>query len=346
MSKGPSPSQRVLEAKCSQCGSQLNLRLPKDLSEGDFTVRCYQCSTRLDVSVHPEGRSRKVTVKDRQKKSFTQEAGEPGPELVGPPKIDLDRSRLPYKKRLRVALVLLIIVGLLGVMSSLLTLSVSFRIKDLEEQSPNDTADLNLWVLDETTGRGILEAVVTISSSSYNQTGYSDQEGLAVMRDVKIGQMELTIEKEGYRTVSGRIEVKKGTPNVLDIPMHRGAPSEIQPLPTQQFKNKTYNPLFTDMAAILMMLSAIMAFVSAFFVHIRDFFFLALFGAFLSIFSLGFFIGSVLALFGLILIILSYEGFEHSHYLTMYLKTYDKGLRNAAGIRTKNKDGSSRRPYR
>ncbi|MCU0798624.1 MAG: glucosyltransferase domain-containing protein [Candidatus Thermoplasmatota archaeon] len=339
MSKRPEPQQRVLDARCSQCNSQLNLRLPKDLDEGEFTVRCYHCSTRLDVFVGPDGRSRKVTVQGKQKRTAPKQQNmEPRPELVGPPKIDLDRGRLPYKKRLRAAFVMMVIVGILGVMSSLLTLSESFRIKDLDEQSPNDTADLNLWVLDETTGRGVFRAEVTLSSNA-NQTTYSDQEGLVVISDVKIGSMVLTISKEGYRTVSGRIVVKKGTPNVLDIPLKKGNPSDIDTLPVQQFKDKTYNPLYTDTAATLMMLSALMAFVSAIFVQIRDFFFLALIGAFLSIFSLGFFIGSILALFGFILIILSYEGFEHHHHLSRYLEIYGKGARNIPGprIRTANR---------
>ncbi len=342
MRKGPEPQQRILDSRCPKCGNQLNLRLPKDLDEGEFTVKCHLCSTRLDVSVRPDGRSMKINVRSRPTRMVAPRPGQFGPELVGPPTVDMDRNRLPYKKRLRVAFIVLIIVGMLGIMSSLLTLSVSFRIKDLEEQSPNDTADLNLWILDETTGRGIFEAVVTVTSRDFNQTASSDNEGLVVMRDVKIGGMVLTIDKEGYRTASGNIVVKKGSPNVLDIPMRRGDPSDITALPTQPFKNKTYNPLFTDMAAILMMLSGLMAFISAFFVQIRDFFFLALIGAFLSIFSLGFFIGSVLALIGLILIILSYEGFEHNHQLTRYLEMYGKGVRNVHSPHKMIKNGPIR----
>jgi hypothetical protein len=132
--------------------------------------------------------------------------------------------------------------------------------------------------------------------------------------------MEMEIRHEDYKTSTGTIWISKGSPNVLDVPMEKGAPSEIVEAPLTTLESKKYSSGLTNITAVIMFLASIMAFVAAFFVRVRDFFTLAVTSAFLSIFSFGFLIGSFLALITLIIIINSYKGFSHHYELRMILE--------------------------
>jgi hypothetical protein len=132
--------------------------------------------------------------------------------------------------------------------------------------------------------------------------------------------MDMEIRHEDYKTSTGAIWISKGSPNVLDVPMEKGSPSETVEAPLTTLESKKYTSGLTNIAAVIMFLSSIMAFVAAFFVRARDFFTLTVTSAFLSIFSFGFLIGSILALITLIIIINSYKGFSHHYELRMILE--------------------------
>jgi hypothetical protein len=192
--------------------------------------------------------------------------------------------------------------------------------KRQEEKSPNNLVTLSVWIIDAESGRALEDVNVTLSTGSANFSGSSDDQGLVVMEKIVTGEMDLIITKEGYKTVKSGITIKKGSPNVIDVPMEKGSEAEEQPILVHQFRTKRYSGLFTNVAASLMFLSSLMALISAFFVYRKEFFSLALFSAFLSIFSFGFLAGSILALIAAVLIIFSYDGFSHTHTLLEMLE--------------------------
>ncbi|MCK5772666.1 MAG: hypothetical protein KAH57_02655, partial [Thermoplasmata archaeon] len=134
------------------------------------------------------------------------------------------------------------------------------------------------------------------------------------------GRKTLALSLEGYRSNSGDVHIRIGTPNVIDIPMTQGDPSIIDPLATEQFGSSSPPFLLTDFMAILMMLSAFMAILSAYFVYRREFFSLALGLAFLSSFSVGFVVGSIFSVISIFLLITSYKGFSHTYELKWILE--------------------------
>ncbi len=232
-----------------------------------------------------------------------------------------DKKRTPnYTKRTRIALWFLVIAGVLGLISSVATVTNSFTIKDLEEQSPNDLATFSVWVLDSETGRSLDGVSISLSSGSYYVNSTTDSEGLAVMNNVRTGVLEIEISHPGYKTVRGEAVISKGSPNVLDIPMEKGPTSDEVSLPLTQLRTPKYTSGLTSITAVIMFLASLMAFVSAFFLRAKEFFSLSVITAFLPIFSFGFIIGSLFSLAAVVLIINSYGGFSHNYDLKMILE--------------------------
>jgi hypothetical protein len=319
--------RKMVEAPCPNCGTSVILRLPKGAQEGDFSVNCQDCDEIIDleITVTPSGRDRiringrllrphkthlePVILKETRKSSKVK-IEEDKEEKWGP----------DYHRRITIAFWILIVVGILGIASSIATVTSSFTIKDLEEQSPNDTVTFSLWVFDSETGRSIEGAEVLLHSEGYRLNGTSNNQGLIVIKNVRSGEMEMEISCDDHKTSTGTIWISKGTPNVLDVPMEKGAPSETVEAPITTLESKRYSPGLTNITAVIMFLASIMAFVAAFFMRARDFFTLTVISAFLSIFSFGFLIGSILALIVLIILINSYKGFSHHYELRMILE--------------------------
>lgn len=323
--------RKTVEAPCPNCGMPVILRLPKGAEEGDFSVDCQDCSEAIDleVSLTPNGKERiringrlyrppkppleKVTVKEKRRiphKVVMEEVREDKEEKWGP----------DYHRRITISFWVLIVIGVLGIASSIATVTSSFTIRDLEEQSPNESVTFSVWVFDSENGRSIEGAGVILHSDGYSINGTSNNEGLVVLKNVRSGKLEMEIRHEEYKTSTGTIWISKGSPNVLDVPMEKGSPSEIVEIPLTTLESKKYSSGLTNITAIIMFLSSMTAFVAAFFVRVRDFFTLAVISAFLSIFSFGFLIGSILALIILIVIINSYRGFSHNYELRMILE--------------------------
>ncbi len=248
-----------------------------------------------------------------------------------------ERWGTDYHRRMMIAFWVLIIIGVLGIASSIATVTNSFTIKDLEEQSPNNTVSFAVWVFDSETGRSIEGASVNLRSGGYNISAVSNNEGLAALKSVRAGDLDMEIRHGEYKTSTGTIWISKGSPNVLDVPMEKGLPSQYVEAPLTPLEPKEYTRGLTNLAAIVMFLSSMTAFFAAFFVKVRDFFTLAVILSFFTIFSFGFLIGSILSLVAIVLIINSYEGFSHNYDLRMILeqqgredlKNFFKGERKA-----------------
>lgn len=316
----------MIEGECPSCKEELIMRLPHGMNYGTFSIDCPGCDKDLEIeAIRGDAGSIEIRIngkliKPKKAKPPSRRGQEKPPVRVIPEEIDLEMD-LPYHKRLRVVFVLLMIVGVLGVFSSFTTIAGSFSINDLEEKSPNNLVTLSVWVIDADSGRSINGVEVILIDGSNNFSATSDMEGLAVIEDLISGEMELVLHKDGYRTVRSDITIKKGSPNVVDIPMERGDEDIEMPILVHQFEPKTYSPVITNVAATLMLLASVLAFIAAAFVYRKEFFLLVLASSFLSIFSFGFLLGSVLATIALVLIILSYDGFSHTHILKKMLES-------------------------
>ncbi|MEA3557747.1 MAG: carboxypeptidase-like regulatory domain-containing protein [Candidatus Thermoplasmatota archaeon] len=238
------------------------------------------------------------------------------------PQVEIIEEKGPdLSRRLKVVMVMLIVIGILGIGSSIATVTSSFSIKDLEERSPNDASTFSLWVMDAETGRPIENVQVTLGDGDHNITGATDQEGLVVFTRVKAGPVDVILSVEGYKTTTGEIVIMKGSPNVIDVPLERGSPSEEVSMLTTQFRSEKYTTSYTNLMAAVMFISSLMAGIGAYLVYRKEFYTIAVITAFLSIFSFGFLIGSLLSLISLILLINSYNGFSHNYHLRMLLET-------------------------
>ncbi|MGA1820889.1 MAG: carboxypeptidase regulatory-like domain-containing protein [Thermoplasmatota archaeon] len=329
---------KIVEARCPNCDEELLLRPPKGTKDGEFTFECQGCgkemmirildSKRGKFRIEPVKKASKVNIelsgisKKKRSKVMIEEE-----EEIVPAKVEDS-----LETRLMVAVVIMGIVAVLGVASAVSTLTGSFGIKDLDEQSPSDHASLTIWALDSTTGQGIEGVTVTLTSGEGNVTATTDTEGLAVIDRIMTGEMEIRLIKDGYKVTEGEITVRKGVPNVLDIPMERGSPSESIPILTVQFESQRYSTFITDIMAVLMFLASIMAVVAAYSIYKKEFYLLAVVSTFLSIFSFGFFIGAILSTIALLIIIFSYDKFYHTHLVRWFLE--NRGREDIAEVFT------------
>ncbi len=293
------------------------MRLPHNVDEGTFSLDCPTCQKELDIEIKKRNEgseSIKINGRHFHPKKATSFVIEPEKKVVIASEVSTVLD-LPYKRRMRLIFVLLLMVGILGMVSSFSTIIGTFSIYDLEEKSPNNLVTLSVWVIDADSGRALDNVNVSLSSASGNFSGRSNDQGLVVIEDIVTGEMDLTIYKDGYKTVKSGITIRKGSPNVIDVPMEKGSEEDELPILVHQFKTKTYSGFITNVAASLMFLASIMALISAFFVYKKEFFSLALLSAFLSVFSFGFLVGSIIGFIAVILMIFSYDGFSHTHTL-------------------------------
>lgn len=249
------------------------------------------------------------------------------------PNQNIQKVKRAKKRTLKIAALILFIAGVLGILSSVSTVMGSFSIRDIEEQTRAEYASLSVTVIDSMTGRPIQDVQVTLTYLDANYTEMTDSSGLAVLKNVPPGSADITLKKEGYREIESTIVLKKGIPNVLDIPMEEGSTSDVMPILTPQFVSRRYSSLLTDIMAMVMFLSSVLAFVGAYYTYRGEFFILAIVSAFLSVFSFGFFMGSLLSGAATILIIFSYGSFSHTHVLRQLLETYRKGQISKSAIR-------------
>lgn len=309
-----------MEAPCPNCDSPLLLRLPKGVEEGTFSVDCQDCGRSIEVDIEITARG-KDRIRINGKVFRGSGMSSPGKVEVREEAVLAEEKKIPdYGRRTRIAFYMFLIVCMLGVVSSIVTVTSSFTIKDLEEQSPNETSTFSLWVIDSETGRSIKGVDATLTSGGYSISGTTDQGGLVVFTDVRTGVMEVELYHPDYRTTQGEVVISKGSPNVLDVPMVGGSPSDIEPLALEQFKSPTYSSQLTSITGLVMFLSSLFALVAAFFVRSREFFTLTVIAGFLTLFSFGFLIGTVLAIAALIMVITSYRGFSHNYQLMMLLE--------------------------
>ncbi len=287
------------------------------MDRGTFSLECPGCGRDLEVEIGFSGKE-SISIDGKRISSQRAISLRSGKKEKKPPIVAAElplEMELPFHRRMRFITVILLLVFVLGILSSFTTLLGSFTIYDLEEKSPNKLVTLSVWVIDADSGRPLEDVNVVLTSGPINHSATSDYQGLAVLENLTAERMELEVSREGYKTVRSSIALRRGSPNVIDIPMERGSSREELPVLVHQFEHGKYSGFITNVAASLMLVSSVMALISAIFVYRKEFFSLVLLGAFISVFSFGFFVGSLLAVLAVVLIILSYEGFTHTHRL-------------------------------
>jgi len=330
-----------LESECPICHEKLILRPPPDMDTGEFRFKCHSCGEEIkieitdgrDFSIEPVKKFRKKDKRRESKRSKVILEEEEWEESI-----EGDSSQ----RKFLIMTIAMIIVGVLGIASSISTLAGTFGIKDLEEQTPQEFASLSIWVIDSSSGEGIEGVKIEIDSERGNLTTETDASGLGLFKKVKAGEIDITLSKEGYKKVEGTLIVRKGVPNVQDIPMEKGDQSQVIPIRIQQFETEEYSNFITDIMAVIMMLSSLMAFVAAYSIYKREFFSLAVFTSFLSLFSFGFFAGSLIAFVLLIIVIFSYREFYHIHLIKWFLE--NRGREDLMDMFRSRKEDAPRLP--
>lgn len=297
-----SKERPIIESRCPQCGTSLSLRLPGGDQKGEFTFTCYVCSTTSTIDIKE--------VRGRGSDPTAQK----GKDRASP-----IRAIGKRKATLRIAAFLLVLSGILGLVSSVLVVSQSFSITDAEDLIESDLTTLSVSVIDADSGRPVEEVRVTVTAGPRNYTSFTDTAGITNLR-VPPGSSRITLQKDGYKSVGSEITLKRSTPNVLDVPMEAGDTSETIPLRTPQFVSRKDSTLITDVMAMIMFLSSVIAFVAAYYTYKGDFFLLSVIGSFTAIFSFGFVIGSVMAAVATVVITFSYDHFSHTHVLRKLLE--------------------------
>lgn len=321
-----------IKTRCPACETRLKLRMPPGTRRGQFVFTCDHCDAHFMIDI-PDSKSSELDVIAISGPGVLvdEKDGRRAPGLGSKKKstVKVERrskveviadTKVKQYRRLTIVMVLLLLTGGLGILYSIVNISNSFAIKDIEEQQSGDLASITIWALDSSNGRGLEGVNVTVISDDRTLSGLTDSEGLVVIEGLNAGRKTLALSLEGYRSNSGDVHIRIGTPNVIDIPMTQGDPSIIDPLATEQFGSSSPPFLLTDFMAILMMLSAFMAILSAYFVYRREFFSLALGLAFLSSFSVGFVVGSIFSVISIFLLITSYKGFSHTYELKWILE--------------------------
>ena len=313
---------KTLESECPICHQELILRPPSGMDTGEFTFTCHSCGEEIKIEIHSKRGDRFTIEPGRGKRKTDREIKRKKSKVILEEEDEWEEPhhRGDNKRRFLIMTIAMIIVGILGISSSISTLAGTFGIKDLEEQTPQDFASLSIWVIDSSSGEGIQGVEIEIDSENVNLTTETDENGLGIFNKVMAGEIGITLSKEGYKRVEGTLIVRKGVPNVQDIPMEKGEQSQTIPIRIQQFETEDYSNFITDLIAVVMMLSSLMAFVAAYSIYKREFFSLAVFTSFLSLFSFGFFIGSFIAFILLISVIFSYRGFYHTHLIKWFLE--------------------------
>ncbi|MFO8050167.1 MAG: carboxypeptidase-like regulatory domain-containing protein [Thermoplasmatota archaeon] len=319
---GKNLNRRTIETRCPECRTPVSLRLPRGAQKGSFEVKCNECSAIIDLEIRPSARGKeriRVNGKPIRSSRMKLDLETEKADVIGP-KVEVLEGP-DHERRLRIVMVMFIIISILGMASSIATVAGSFSIKDLEERSPNDVSTFSVWVLDSGTGRPIRGVSVTLEGGDHYLNKTTDLEGLVVFQNVRTGPLEITLEADGYKTTSGEVVIMKGSPNVIDIPMEKGSSEETVPILTTQFRSKDYSTSYTNLMAAVMFLSSVLALAGAYLVHKKEFFTVAVFIAFLSIFSFGFLIGSLMSLVVIIMLVSSYDGFSHNYHLRMLLES-------------------------
>jgi hypothetical protein len=222
------------------------------------------------------------------------------------PKKKRERPIITPEKRLRIAGILLMIVFILGLMHGINSLLTGYIAPITTQEDKPEYSDISGSIIDNKTGRPISDCKIIILETG--QTTLSNTDGQYFISNVKGGIHRISADSSGYIKVIKRVTVDPELMGTINFELDEGignkAIDETVTLEEQR-SNEDVN-----IFSILMIIFACFGAVSALLAFRRTFFLICVFCAFISLMSIGFFIGVILAIIAFILITLSTEGFE------------------------------------
>jgi hypothetical protein len=233
--------------------------------------------------------------------------------MYKPPKKKRERPIISPERRLKIAGILLIIVFVLGLLHGINSLLTGYITPITTEEDKPEYSDISGTIIDNRTGRPIKNCKIIVLKTG--QTSVSNTDGQYFIPNVKAGIHRISADSSGYIKVIKRVTVDPELMGRINFELDEGignkAIDESITL-TEQNKNEDVN-----IFSVLILIFAFFGIVSALLAFRRTFFLICSFCAFISIMSIGFFIGSFLAIIAFILIVSSTEGFERTPTLPM-----------------------------
>ena len=260
------------KTKCPYCGEYVIIEIP-DGATGIQTVTCPNCGMKIKVDV------------SKQEEKEEKEEEQPIHPTV---------QKIRPKNMLMAAGALLVIASILGIMMGGIFLSN-------EGIFYHGVGNYRGVVLNES-HNAIEGARVYLDG---NFSGVTDENGTFVLKNVSAGYHNLEIEKAGYDTLKAKIFVFPFKVFLSStFIMHPGNGTEkMRDIPS-------YFMAILPVLSIALIVISTIPFIGAISCFFKKNFVVALISSIFGIFSIGFFIGSILSIIALIMIILGKDEFE------------------------------------
>lgn len=234
----------------------------------------------------------------------------------GPPatSVRVGRTRKPTAKRpiqwrvllwpTSVAAILLTLTFVLGVVNAFLFTPSGADIERPGDIFSESSATLAGKVFDRETGVALPDVDVSLVGTGISTT--TNNEGWYFMDDLTVGEYTLRAELDGYGTVTRKITFESFLPDTQDIDMQEGGDPVEEDMRSPLLDPPSKRP---EVVGYLMGVLSVPPLLAAVFCMRRERFIIALAGAVLGCFSLGFGVGSGLSLAAVVLILLARERF-------------------------------------
>ncbi len=268
--------------KCPKCGNRFILEVP-DQAIGEYPASCPKCGHSFNIDV--------------KKYSWEGETDE-----VVPPSLHVK----PHSSKPMIAGVLLIIVFILGIiMGGLIGFSEDLIGEGVSQMG--GTGSYGAIVKNET-GDPLVNVTVVLVNNS-NISTVTDENGEFLLEDIPTGYHEMKLIKENYTTLIVKI---------LVFPQWRSELKEKFIIEKGEGENhidselvKTFEKVTSmlPVCSTIFIIFAVIALLGGILSIRRKNLLVAVVCSILGIFSIGFFIGSILSIAALILILLSKEEF-------------------------------------
>jgi hypothetical protein len=205
-------------------------------------------------------------------------------------------SPVPVCRRLQLVAVLLGIVAVLGFLTAGLV-AVSPTGEGLDGLLPSSEVDVVGQVRDPE-GLLVQEATVTYEAKDLSST--TGVAGWYFLEGVDSGKVVLTMEAEGFKTVKKTVHMERGTYTVDFLAEPGSGTEEVE-------GNAIAKPADTGAGAWLMTIGVVMgsvfALVGAYASYSHKWYHLVIIGCLLGILTWGWFVGSAMALVGLVIVL-------------------------------------------
>ncbi len=239
-----------------------------------------------------------------RKKSYRRGYQSQIPRKISKPSRGFGIFREP-KKRLKLAMLLLIIVFILGISHGIISIQWGVPEHISSERASINTVDIDGAVIDYYTGRPIANCIIKIAETGQQDVTNSD--GYYFISRVEVGDIEIVAEANGYSKIIKKVTVAPEQPANFNLELKPGVNVERFD-ETILMVQKSENTI--NVFAVIIILFAFFALLAAILIYYRNMFKICALSAFFSILSFGAGVGFVLGLVALILILLSGSSFK------------------------------------